>query len=356
MNGRGLVVEPMNRRSFVVASCAVLATPPLARAQALSYPLRSDVQDYIDAIVAAHGLERSWVERVLAQGRYSEAAERLTTPANAPPAARNWAEYRARNVDERRVREGDAFLRRHRAALARAADGYGVPESIVVAIIGIETFFGRVMGNLRTLDVLLTLAFDYTRRAALYREELAQFLLLCREQGIDPVAPRGSFAGAIGLPQFMPGSVRRYAVDFDGDGRVDLSTSREDAIGSIANFLAAHGWRRDVPVLFPARADATIIEVLGRGIFAGYRWRDVAALGVTIDASLPGETRVLLIDLPYLTSDGVEAVEYRVGTVNASALLHYNRSFFYAAAVADLAQAIERRAAEALAVRAAPAP
>ncbi|MEW5880196.1 MAG: lytic murein transglycosylase B [Pseudomonadota bacterium] len=344
----------MNRRSFVVASCAALAAPPFGRAQALSYPLRSDVQDYIDAIVAAHGLERSWVERVLAQGRYSEAAERLTTPANAPPAARNWAEYRARNVDERRVREGHAFLRQHRAALARAADRYGVPESIVVAIIGIETFFGRVMGNLRTLDVLLTLAFDYTRRAALYREELAQFLLLCREHGIDPAAPRGSYAGALGLPQFMPGSVRRYAVDFDGDGRVDLAASREDAIGSVANFLAAHGWRRDVPVLFPARADATIIEVLGRGIFAGYRWQDVAALGVTIDASLPGETRVLLIDLPYLTSDGVEAVEYRVGTINASALLHYNRSFFYAAAVADLAQAIERRTAEALAADAAP--
>ncbi|MFZ5541132.1 MAG: lytic murein transglycosylase [Pseudomonadota bacterium] len=252
------------------------------------------------------------------------------------------------------MREGHAFLRQHRAALARAADRYGVPESIVVAIIGIETFFGRVMGNLRTLDVLLTLAFDYTRRAALYREELAQFLLLCREHGIDPAAPRGSYAGALGLPQFMPGSVRRYAVDFDGDGRVDLAASREDAIGSVANFLAAHGWRRDVPVLFPARADATIIEVLGRGIFAGYRWQDVAALGVTIDASLPGETRVLLIDLPYLTSDGVEAVEYRVGTINASALLHYNRSFFYAAAVADLAQAIERRTAEALAADAAP--
>lgn len=346
----------MNRRRFVAAaSCVTLAASPFARAQALSYPLRGDVQEYIDAIVAAYGLPRDWVERAIAQGRYSEAAERLTTPANAPPSARNWAEYRARNVDERRVREGDAFLRRHRAALARAAERWGVPESIVVAIIGIETRFGRTMGNLRTLDVLLTLAFDYTRRASLYREELAQFLLLCREQGIDPVAPRGSFAGAIGLPQFMPGSVRRYAVDFDGDGRVDLAASREDAIGSVANFLAAHGWRRDLAVLFPARADASVVELLGHGIVASYRWQDVAALGVTIDGALPAEVRVLLMDLPYLTSDGVEAVEYRVGTVNASALLHYNRSFFYAAAVAELAQAIERRAAETFAVSAAPA-
>ncbi|GAB4469290.1 MAG: lytic murein transglycosylase B [Burkholderiaceae bacterium] len=348
----------MNRRRFVVAaSCAALVAPPLACAQqALSYPLRSDVQEFIDAVVAAHGLERGWIERALARGRYSEAAERWTTPGNAPPSARNWTEYRARNVDERRAREGHAFLRQHRAALAHAARRYGVPESIVVAIIGVETLFGRVMGSLRTLDVLLTLAFDYTRRAPLYREELAQFLLLCREQGIDPVAPRGSFAGAIGLPQFMPGSVRRYGVDFDGDGRIDLTASRADAIGSVANFLAAHGWQRDLAVLLPARADASVVEVLGRGIVAGYRWQDVAALGVTIDAPLPGDTRVLLMDLPYLTSDGVEAVEYRIGTVNASALLHYNRSYFYAAAVSDLAQAIERRAADALAAHAAPDP
>ena len=342
----------MNRRTLIAAASCIALAPPLARAQQpLSYALRGDVQAFIDAVVAAYGLDRGWVERAIAQGRYSEAAERLTTPANAPPSARNWAEYRARNVDERRVREGLAFLNQHRPALARAAERFGVPESIVVAIIGIETFFGRVMGNLRTLDVLLTLAFDYTRRAPLYREELAQFLLLCREQGIDPVAPRGSYAGAIGLPQFMPGSVRRYAVDFDGDGRVDLAASRADAIGSVANFLAAHGWQRDLAVLLTAQADASVVEVLGRGILAVYRWQDVAALGVTIDGALPAQARVLLMDLPYLTSDGVEAVEYRVGTVNASALLHYNRSFFYAAAVADLAQAIQRRAAETLAER-----
>ncbi len=344
----------MNRRSLVVAASCVALAPPLARAQQpLAYPLRGDVQAFIDAVVAEYGLQRRWVERVLAQGRYSEAAERLTTPGNAPASARNWAEYRARNVDERRVREGQAFLHQYRPALARAAERFGVPESIVVAIIGIETIFGRVMGSLRTLDVLLTLAFDYTRRAPLYREELAQFLLLCREQGIDPTAPRGSFAGAIGLPQFMPGSVRRYAVDFDGDGRVDLMASRADAIGSVANFLAAHGWQRDLAILLPAQADASIVEVLGRGIVAAWRWQDVAALGVTIDGALPAGTRVLLMDLPYLTDDGVEAVEYRIGTVNASALLHYNRSFFYAAAVTDLAHTIQRRAAQTLAVRAA---
>lgn len=350
MNARKPPPAPMNRRSFLLAaSCAAFGAPPLARTQGLSYPLRGDVQEYIDAIVAAYGLERDWVERAIAQGRYSEAAERLTTPANAPPSARDWAEYRARNIDERRVRDGLAFLRRYSAALARAAGRYGVPESIVVAIIGIESAFGRVMGNLRTLDVLLTLAFDYTRRAPLYREELAQFLLLCRERGIDPTAPRGSYAGAIGLPQFMPGSVRRYAVDFDGDGRIDLVASREDAIGSVANFLAAHGWQRELAVLFPAQADASVVEVLGRGIAASYRWRDVAALGVTIDGTLPGDTRVLLLDLPYLTRDGVKAVEYRIGTVNASALLHYNRSFFYATAVAELAQAVDARAAASLA-------
>jgi membrane-bound lytic murein transglycosylase B len=317
---------------------------------AAGYLLREEVRAFIDEIVRGHGLERAWVERVFAQARYSEQAEKFTTPSLAPPSARNWIEYRARSVDERRVRDGLAFRRQHRATLERAHDQYGVPASIVVAIIGIETFYGRVLGSLRAVDVLATLTFDYTRRAALYRDELVQLLLLAREQRVDPLSLRGSFAGALGLPQFMPSSVRRWAVDFDGDGRVDLARSPADAIGSVANFLAVHGWQRGVPVQAPVRADASIVEVLGRGgIQATYRWRDVEALGVAADANatpIDGETRVLLLDLPFVMPDGTEGVEYRIGTVNASALLHYNRSYFYAMAVADLATAIRGRATD----------
>lgn len=316
------------------------ATPPAAP---LPYHLRDEVQAYIDELVARHGLDREFIERAFAQARYSEPAERLTTPSLVPPAARNWIDYRARNVDERRIRDGVQFLREQRAALARAHAQYGVPAEVVCGILGIETVFGRNTGSFRTLDVLLTLSFDYTRRAPMYREELAQFLLLCAEQGIDPLTPRGSFAGAVGLPQFMPGSIRRWAVDFDGDGRVDLR-NRDDAVGSVASFLAAHGWQRDLPIQFRARAEAGVADVLGRGIVALYPWRDVAALGVTIDTPLDPDTRVLLLDLPWRTPAGEEGVEHRLGTVNMQALLHYNRSYFYGVAVADLARSISVRA------------
>jgi membrane-bound lytic murein transglycosylase B len=339
----GTAALALTRAARAQPAADPLNAAPVRAPRTVPYPQREDVRAFIDEVSAATGLDRDWIERVLAQGRYSEPAERLTTPSLAPPSARNWRDYRARNVDERRIRDGAAFFRQHRNTLARVSDRYGVPETVVVSIIGIETVFGRVMGSFRTLDVLLTLSFDYTRRAALYREELTQFLLMCSEMKLDPLTVRGSFAGALGMAQFMPSSVRKYAVDFDGKGGVDLVNSPQDAMASVGSFLAAHGWERGAPVQFAAQADAGIVEVLGRGIRAQYRWQDVAALGVKIDGELEPETRVLLLDLPLITPAGVEATEYRVGTTNMSALLHYNRSYFYGCAVADLAEAILSR-------------
>jgi membrane-bound lytic murein transglycosylase B len=333
----------MNRRAALAALAVLAAAPRPAPAQPAGYALRDDVQVYIDAVAAAYNLDRAWLQALFAQARYDEAAERLTTPALAPPGSRNWREYRIRALDPRRVRDGLAFWHEQRATLARANELFGVPEEIIVAIIGIETRFGRLNGSHRTLDVLMTLSFDYTRRAAYYREELAQFLLLCREQRLDPLAQRGSFAGALGLPQFMPSSIRARAIDFDGDGRIDIANSAADAIGSVGRFLAMHGWTRDLPVALPAQADAEVLEVLGESIRALYRWQDVARLGVGIEGSLDPDTRVLLADLPFVSASGIEGVEHRIGTVNFSALLHYNRSFFYAAAVAELAQLLRAR-------------
>jgi len=336
------------RRLLLTAGCTALGLgAPQLRAQGAAappYPQRPEVREFIDDLVQRHGLDREFVERAFAQARYSPQAERLTTPSTQPAAARNWLDYRTRNVDELRVRDGAQFMRDLRPALVRATERFGVPAEIVAGIIGIETVFGRNTGSFRTIDVLLTLSFDYTRRAAMYREELAHFLLLCQQQGTDPLLPRGSFAGAVGLPQFMPGSIRRWAVDFDGDGRIDLSRSREDAVGSVASFLAAHGWQRDLPVQWRARASTDAAAALGGGIEALSRWRDAAALGISIDAKLDPDTRVLLLDLPFRTASGEAGVEYRVGTVNMQALLHYNRSYFYGAAVADLAVAIRLRA------------
>jgi membrane-bound lytic murein transglycosylase B len=333
------------RRAFIASLAAVIAWPARGRVPARpGYSARADVQQFIDDFVAQHGVERRRIERWLDAARYSEAVERLMQPP-IPFSQRNWLEYRDRYLDERRVQAGVTFRRTHADALARASERYGVPPEIVVAVIGVETFYGRITGNFRTIDVLTTLSFDYVRRADYFRYELAELLLLAHEQQIDPVSLRGSFAGAIGLPQFMPGSLRRYAVDFDGDGRIDVSASAADAIGSVANFLMRHGWQRDLPVLFEAEASEDIVDALGRGIDAESSWSSALAAGVAADLPLPLDTPVLVIDLPYVTASGESDRLYRVGTANFAALLRYNRSYFYAAAVVELAEAIRQTAA-----------
>ena len=332
----------IRRRALLGALVAIVARPLHARAPTRpAYASRAEVQQFIDEVVAAHGFDRRRVEGWLNAARYSETVERLMQPP-IPFAQRNWLEYRQRYLDEQRIRAGVAFWKSNASALARAVERFGVPAEIIVAVIGVETFFGRITGNFRTIDVLATLSFDYLRRADYYRSELVELLLLAKEQGIDPLALRGSFAGAIGLPQFMPGSLRRYAVDFDGDGRIDVAASAGDAIGSVANFLAEHGWQRDVPVLFDAEASEEIVDALGRGIDAATTWSSALAAGVVADLPISLDTPVIVIDLPYLTASGETERTYRVGTANFAALLRYNRSYFYAAAVFELAEAIRQ--------------
>ena len=281
------------------------------------------------------------VEHWLNAARYSGTVERLMQPP-IPFGQRNWLEYRSRYLEDRRVQAGADFWRGNASALNHAAERFGVPPEVVVAIIGVETYWGRITGNFRTIDVLATLSFDYLRRADYYRKELVELLLLAREQGTDPLRFKGSFAGAIGLPQFMPGSMRRFAVDFDGDGRIDLAGSPTDAIGSVANFLVRHGWQRGCPVLFEAEADEAIVDALGRGIAASATWADALIAGVAPDLPLDFDTPVLVIDLPYLDAGGEPRRLYRVGTVNFAAILQYNRSYFYATAVVELAEALRR--------------
>jgi membrane-bound lytic murein transglycosylase B len=168
------------------------------------------------------------------------------------PQQRSWERYRPRFLNERRIEGGVRFWQENQDTLARARTFYGVPEEVIVAIIGVETEYGRNTGGFSVLEALATLAFHYPRRAEFFRTELEQFLLLARENQLDPLAVKGSFAGAIGIPQFMPGSQRRYAIDFDGDQRVDLSGSVDDAIGSVARFLEQHGWQSGQPVAVPA--------------------------------------------------------------------------------------------------------
>ena len=320
-------------------SFAAHSAPPAQQ----PYAKRDDVQDFIRQMAERHG----FVEREL-RFLFSRARrEPAILAAIAPPkdaAARSWLAYRARFVTDARIAEGAEFWRRHAAPLERAARQYGVPAEIIVAIIGVETVYGRQMGTWRVIDALATLAFDYAPRAEFFRSELEQYLLYARDAGIDVFSVRGSYAGAIGIPQFMPGSYRRFAVDYDGNGTIDLRASPADAIGSIANFLVKHGWRRGERVHLPAR-------VIGGNTGDGYRalveagiepktpLSELKRYGIETRTDLALETPVALIELE---SPGA-MTETRLGLRNFYVLTRYNRSVLYASAVYDLAQEIKAK-------------
>ncbi len=196
------------------------------------------------------GLPRADVERWLAAARYQpRIVAAMDRPLLEPP---KWYQYIPSFIAADRVESGLRFWRENAALLARAEETYGVPAEIIVAIIGIETYYGRNVGSYRVIDALATLAFDYPRRAPFFRGELKEYLLLAHDQGISPLVPKGSFAGAMGMPQFMPGSYRRFAIDFDSDGHTDLWRSHADVIGSVANYFVRHDWQPGQPVLLPA--------------------------------------------------------------------------------------------------------
>jgi membrane-bound lytic murein transglycosylase B len=261
-------------------------------AAAESFGERPDVKSLIGELVERHGFDAAKLERVFARTQRLDAPLQLIVPAERPP----WQDYRAQFVNDTRVARGAAFWKVNRKILARAERKYGVSAAIIVAILGVETNYGRHMGRYRVVDALATLAFDYTPRASYFRSELEQYLLLARESRVDVFSLQGSYAGAIGIPQFMPGSVRRYAVDFDGDGAIDLRRSSADAIGSVANFLREHGWKTGEPVLLRsayhnafkrARAEPSIRTIAFPAISTGvYGYPKRAATMIAIEVML----------------------------------------------------------------------
>jgi membrane-bound lytic murein transglycosylase B len=329
------------KRALLLALSAFLfssATQSAPKAQK-PYGKREDVQAFIRQMVERH----AFVERELAFLFSRAHREPAILAAIAPPKTapmRSWQTYRGRFVNDARITDGVEFWRRNAAALERAAQEHGVPAEIVVAIIGVETVYGRQMGSWRVIDALSTLAFDYPPRAEFFRGELEQYLLFVREQGLDVFSVKGSYAGAIGIPQFMPGSYRRFAVDFDGDGATNLRGSETDAVGSVANFLAKHGWRRGERISLPAHvageAWRTMLEI---GIEPKTSLAELKRYGVETRTDLPLETLVALIELE--TPGAV--TEYRLGLQNFYALTRYNRSVLYASAVSDLAQELKSR-------------
>ena len=259
----------------------------------------------------------------------------LVAPKNAP---RNWEKYRKNFVNPLLVLKGTQFLKKHAATFKAAEARYGVPREIIAAIIGIETQFGKTQGSFSTFEVLVTLGFYDERRADFFKKELKEFLLFCKENHFEPLKIKGSYAGALGIAQFMPSSLRKYAVDFDNDGTINLSQSEVDAIGSVAAFLEKHGWEKGAPIAYPADVSALKAEALKPflegGIAPSFLVKDLKAAGIKTEA--PDDLRVSVLNF-----DSPNSVEFWLGAHNFEVISFYNRSRFYALSVFLLALEIQ---------------
>jgi len=305
-------------------------------ASARGFADRDDVRAFVAEMESRHGFDHEALLAVFGHIRPLPAVIKAIMPP-ADPGIRSWHTYHGRFVEPKRIAAGLRFWREHGAALAAASARYGVPEEIIVAIIGIETLYGRNTGRFGTLAALATLAFDYPPRAELFRRELEALLLMAREQGRDPLSYRGSYAGALGLPQFLPSSVRQWAVDFDDSGGIDLAGSPTDAIGSVANFLREHGWRPGEPIVARVEVESDPQVLLDEGIRPLRLPAEMATMGVR-PASLTtaAEQPAALIDLVTPAAP----TEYWLGYQNFFVITRYNRSSFYAMAVYQLAEAL----------------
>ncbi len=308
-----------------------------------SYALHPQAQKLAEQLALKYQIDPAWSVSVLAQAQYSESVTRLIMPAS-NPGAKNWAAYRARFIEPIRLKAGVQFWRKNEALLQRAEATYGVPMEIIAGVIGIETTYGRNTGNFRVLDVLTTLSLDFPKgrsdRSTFFQDELGQFLRLCAEQQTDPLSVLGSFAGAIGLPQFMPSSIRKLAVDFDGDGKIDLRRSDADAIGSVAHYLAQSGWRKGVPthyIVLPPGDNTARSTLLAPDIKPSFSAQEFKDLGARLDAS--GQKHLGPLALVQLQNGGAEPT-YVAGTENFYAVTRYNQSSYYALAVIEMGRTL----------------
>lgn len=296
---------------------------------------------FIDRMVTEEGFSRGALERLLAATPHNQKAIDLITPPSRKggKAVRSWPRYRSRFLAAQHIGGGVDFWHENRTWLTRAANQYGVPAEIIVAILGVETRYGGYTGNFETLSVLSTLAFYYPPRADLFGKELRALLLLARREGRSPTEYSGSYAGALGYPQFLPSSIAQYGVDFDGDGRIDFDRDAADAIGSIANYLAVHGWQRGAPVAEKLYGKARLQaaqKLVEKGILPALRRAEVEAAGLHFSSKNAFAEPLTLVDLP---APG-RATEYWAGYQNFYVITRYNRSSFYAMSVFQLAEAI----------------
>jgi membrane-bound lytic murein transglycosylase B len=325
-------IEWMGRLLVLGAVMAVLLNGSVHA----DYSQRADVRAYVAELVLQHGFAADELTELFARAERKQSI----LDAIARPAERvlKWHEYRDIFVEEPRIAQGLEFWSDHEAVLAEAESRFGVPPEYVVAILGVETRYGRITGGYRVLDALATLAFDYPPRAEFFRGELTQFLLLTREEGHNPLTLTGSYAGAMGYGQFIPSSYRNYAVDFDGDGLRDIWSNPRDAVGSIANYFSRHGWRAGEDVVLRVRVDGDQADgIANESLDLNHTVAELQRLGVTVDG-LPGEERAALFRM-----EGQDGDEYWLGLNNFHVITRYNRSRLYALAVHQLGQNIKSR-------------
>jgi membrane-bound lytic murein transglycosylase B len=314
----------------------VVAMLPHAHAIAAAGQLRPEVEAFIQEMVQKHRFNGESLRKLFARVEPNPAViSQISTPLTDLP----WYQFRRRYVDAVRINGGIKFWQEHADTLARARRVFGVPEEIVVATIGAESIYGRNTGRFGVLEALSMLAFNYPPRAQRFRSELEQYLLLSREARLDALRVKGSYAGAIGIPQFLPSSYRRYAVDFDGDGRRDLVDSPADAIGSVANYYKAHGWREGQIVAVPAEVDGNgTAALLELGIKPQLKVGELKRRGVLPTAPVDEESKAALI-----TAESETGPSYWLGLHNFYVITRYNRSVNYALAVDELARELRAR-------------
>ncbi len=320
-------------------------------AGAAEYLSRPEVRSFIATMQAEHGLDPAEVARVLGEARHQPTVVRLIGPERPPTTVkpvRSYPRYRAKFLTNPRISAGVRYWETHENHLRRAEAEFGVPAEVILGILGVETAFGQNTGSFRIVDALATIAFDGPRRQDYFRDELKELLLLARDMSIDPLQIKGSYAGAMGLPQFMPSSYRRHAVDYDRDGSIDLIGSPADAIGSVGSYLKAYGWKQNeaptVTVRLPAGSEADLVTGLERA-------HDVLELkqrGVKFSSSKLPDGACSVVELP---TPGKPS-KYVAGFGNFEAVTRYNRSTFYATAVLDLADAIRSARTRQMTVRA----
>lgn len=332
------LLTPWSRLFSRVLAASMLLTLAGSSPCMADYSRHPEAKKFVDEMVAKNGFSRDELIGYLQKAEKKQAIlDAISRPAEQ---SKTWKEYRPIFMVPLRVENGAKFWHENQAELARAEKEYGVPAEIIVAIIGVETNYGRNTGGYNVIDALSTLAFDYPPRAPFFRSELENYFLLTREQKHNPLDFKGSYAGAMGYGQFMPSSYRKWAVDFNGDGFTDIWKSTEDAIGSVANYFKEHGWKPGEPVTVEAHAAEEIPADKLNNIIPPEttieQWR---SLGINPVAWLPPTTRVIALQF-----DGANGLEYWFGLQNFYVITRYNRSPMYAMAVWQLSQAIKLEA------------